>query len=113
MSRVSRPRAALVSAAAAVALIGALGGCRALAPNGPEPPPTARLYVETNAGDAAVWLDDDYVGHAAQFADGATVEAGARRLELRHDDYHNFYERLELEPDDKERVRAHLAPRLP
>ncbi len=115
----SRPRTAFFSPLAGVAGLVALLGLTALVACGPPSPatapeaPQAGLFVAGDVPDASVWVDGRYVGSVEQLEEGVSVAAGARRIEVRHDDYHTFYERLELKPGERRRLRVHLAPELP
>jgi hypothetical protein len=102
----------VVAIAAAVALL-ACACAGAPATEAREPSNAARLVLECEVDDAAVWVDGSYVGEVGHLRSGFPVELGTRRVEMRHDRYHTYYARIALEPHERVDLQVYLAPQLP
>jgi hypothetical protein len=92
---------------------GVLGAC------GPKPSPNgvtpndAVIVVQSNVGDAQVYLDGRFVGPLGVIRGGIAVDPGKHRLELRHDDYFSRYLELDLRRAEHKKLAIEMAPVLP
>jgi hypothetical protein len=97
----------------AASVVVALSAC------GPKPPTTgvaagdAIVYIKSNVGDAALYVDGRYVRPVRMVRGGIAVVPGKHRIELRHDDYFSRYIELELARAEKKTLDVTLAPILP
>lgn len=91
-----------------VAALIALGACASLRFGG-----AAVLRIDCDVPSAQVFIDDVYVGLAADWAvDGRMVKPGFHRLEIRQAGSFTHYEELDLTKGDAVRVGAKLRPLL-
>ena len=69
----------------------------------------ATLFVECSVPSAGVYVDDAFVGRAAEIARrGVRVGAGVARVELRADGYFAAYREVTLAPGGQGRVTVEL-----
>jgi hypothetical protein len=113
---VRRPRAistdgARLAALAALALLLCACAGAGVVDDG-EPSQAARLVLDCDVGDASVWIDGRYIGEVGHLEGGIPLSPGTRRVEVRHDHFHTYYERITLEPHERKRVEVHLAREL-
>ncbi len=73
----------------------------------------AIVYVKSNVRDAQVYLDGRFIAPLDALGGGVAVEAGAHRLELRHDDFFSSYLELQLARAERKKVALPMAPVLP
>jgi hypothetical protein len=89
-------------------LCAALAAC-AHAPAGA----AATLRVDSNVPEATVWIDDQLVGKASDFASGARrVRAGFHRIEVRSPGYYSVFQEIEPVDGGSAVVKAELRPLL-
>jgi hypothetical protein len=96
-------------------LAGALGACALVvcgcATTTAQLRPDARLTVACNVGDARVYLDDVFVGRAADLRGRAVlVRSGSRRLELRADGWFPAYRDVAVPHAGRADVAVELRP---
>jgi hypothetical protein len=71
------------------------------------------LRVEASVPDATVWVDDELVGKASDFASGARrVRAGFHRIEVRAPGYYSVFQEIEQPDGGSAVVKAQLRPLL-
>jgi hypothetical protein len=69
--------------------------------------------VESNVGDATVWIDDVLVGKASDWAnDGRHIRPGFHRVEIRSPGYYSVYQEIEQPDGGRIAVKANLHPLL-
>jgi hypothetical protein len=96
----------------AVILTLLLAGPLGCAGRSPAPEPASALVsFESNVGDAEVWVDD--VFHPEALRRGIRLRAGAHRIEIRHDDYHERYFEVTLVAGEQRTLDARMAAVLP
>lgn len=82
----------------------AFASCVTAAPAGAAP-----FRVDCNVPEAAVYIDDVYVGRASEWAsDGRFIRPGAHRVELRHPSYFSHYAELRVDERQGGVVKAEL-----
>lgn len=87
--------------------LGLSAGCTVISP-----PPAGTLRVTCDPPNATLWIDDVYVGKAADFARGKLVRAGFHRLELRYPDRYNHFAEVDVPENGEALVTAVLHPHL-
>jgi hypothetical protein len=71
------------------------------------------LKVDSNVGEASVYIDDVLVGRVAEWSKGGrAIRAGFHRIEVRHPDYHSHFQEIEAAEGARLRIDATLRPRL-
>lgn len=89
-------------------LCSALAAC-AHAPSGA----AVSLRVDSNVPEATVWIDDQLVGKASDFASGARrVRAGFHRVEVRSPGHYSVFQEIEQPDGGSAVVKAQLHPLL-
>jgi hypothetical protein len=81
-------------------LLTALAACA----SSPSPAPAvakAVLVVESPTRDASLWIDDQPIGELSRLRGGVRVDAGAHRVELRHDAHHPRFAEVTLAPGER------------
>jgi hypothetical protein len=76
------------------------------------PPPVGILRVTCDPPGATLWIDDVYMGKAADFARGKPVRAGFHRVELRYPDRYNHFAEVDVPENGEAEVTALLHPHL-
>jgi hypothetical protein len=73
----------------------------------------ATVRVQCNVPEAAVLLDDDVVGRAAELAKkDKVVRAGFYRVEIRHPSYYPYFTEINVPEGGAATVKAELHPLL-
>lgn len=73
----------------------------------------ATVRVQCNVPEAAVLLDDDVVGRAAELAKkDKVVRAGFYRVEIRHPSYYPYFTEINVPEGGVATVKAELHPLL-
>jgi PEGA domain-containing protein len=94
-------------------LVLALAACGGAQKRGGVSPNDAIIYVTSNVGDAAVYVDGRFIGPITMVKRGIAMDPGRHRLELRHDDYFSRYAELDLHRAEKKKLDLDMAPVLP
>jgi hypothetical protein len=101
---VSRCAALLLPLAATLACGGA--------PHAEPAPARAVLTIDCPLADAAVYVDDVWIGEVADLSAGLALPPGPHRLELRRDHYHTRYLELSLAAGERTTLRVVLSEAL-
>ena len=101
-------RRQMVALACAVAIAFLPAACASMRFGG-----AAALKVVANVPEAALYIDDVYVGPVSQWSeDGRFVQPGFHRVELRHPDHFTHHQELELTRGDAVLMEVELRPLL-
>ncbi len=97
-----------------LALIVLLLACAcASSPSTSSPDAPSVLQVDVQPPDASIYIDDQYQGQIDGWRDGRIpIEPGARRVELRADDYLPQRFDIDVEPDAWLTLRVRLEPTI-
>lgn len=92
-----------------------IGACLAQAGCATAPPAGAAGFrVAGNVPDAAVYIDDVYVGRVGEWSErGRFIRPGAHRVELRHPSYYPRFEDIVAADRAETVVPGELHPLLP
>ena len=95
---------ALAAIGAVLAAGGGAGCATSTLPRG-----AVSFRVEANVPDATVWIDDQPIGTAADWAKpDKHIRAGFHRIEVRHPGYYSFFQEIELPEGQSVVVHAEL-----
>ena len=72
------------------------------------PAVTAEVKISVNPDRAAVFLDGQYVGHAAEFGGGLIVAPGHRKIAISLPGYQTFSTEVDLAPKQKFEIKTDL-----
>ena len=72
------------------------------------PAVTAEVKLSVNPDRAAVFLDGQYVGHAAEFGGGLIVAPGHRKISVSLPGYQTFSTEVDLAPRQKFEIKTDL-----
>jgi hypothetical protein len=72
------------------------------------PAVTAEVKLSVNPDRAAVFLDGQYVGHAAEFGGGLIVAPGHRKISISLPGYQTFATEVDLAPKQKFEIKTDL-----
>jgi hypothetical protein len=100
---------------AALALVAAIGWCAGGGARGRGDPgrdDSALVLLRTDVHDAAIWIDDRFVGLIADARAGMSVSPGTHRVEIRHDRYHTRYLELTVRARERVEIPIELAERF-
>ena len=91
-----------------------LSACGARSP-APTPAAVERgvLVVSSPVADAALWVDERFIGEVGRLSAGVRLTAGEHRVELRHDAYHTRYAEVTLAPGERKLLELSLTEALP
>jgi hypothetical protein len=73
----------------------------------------AIVYVQSNVGDAQVFVDGRFIAPLDALHGGIAVDPGTHRLELRREDYFSSYLELQLARAERKQVALDMAAILP
>jgi len=73
----------------------------------------AILYIHSNVRDAQLYVDGRFIGPLDALAGGVALEAGAHRLELRHEDYFSTYREVQIARATRKTLAMDMAVILP
>ena len=73
----------------------------------------AIVYLRSNVRDAQVYIDGKFVAPLNALGGGVAIEAGAHRVELRHEDYFSSYVELQLTRAERKKLAIDMAAMLP
>jgi hypothetical protein len=91
-----------------VVVLAFLIGCATM-----KPEVAGTLQVQCNIADAAVLVDDDVVGRAAELGKtGKSLRPGFYRIELRHPGYYSYFAEIDVPEGGAVEVKAELHPQL-
>lgn len=96
------------AAVALVALFAACGGSQKAAERS-EPV----IAIHCPVSQATVIINGRELGSVRSLRRGIRLSPGKHRLEVRHPDYHTYYELLDLAPRERRVIDVELAERLP
>jgi hypothetical protein len=69
----------------------------------------AAFRVDSNVGDATVWVDDVMIGKVSDWdKDGRHIRSGFHRIEIRHPGYYSFFQEVDLPEGSQVVVKAQL-----
>lgn len=73
----------------------------------------AIVFVGSNVKDAQLFVDGRFVATLEALRGGVSVEPGAHRLELRHDDFFSSYAEVTVGKSERKKLSLDMAPILP
>lgn len=98
-------------AAASIALLALLAACGGRQRTAERSEPV--IAVHCAVAQATVVINGRELGTVKSLRRGIRLSPGKHRLEVRHPDYHTYYELLELAPRERRVIEVELAERLP
>lgn len=101
--------ASLLAAALALSACGGHPPRSRLAPR----PNDAIVTLDCDVKDAEVWVDGRFEARVYDFRGGMALAPGEHKIVIRHDQYHDQYVELDLEPRERRVLEVRLAEILP